>query len=153
MTIYQSNHAKGISDVPYPAVAGMAVSYRASISVPTGVQANDILELAVKPAGTRLIDVVFDADDLDSDGSPAIVVDAGFMSGEVGDAVSARTCGNELLAASTLGQAGGVARPTKKEAYRDSVSASAVSIGVKVTTVAATAQAGTIGATITVAAV
>lgn len=153
MTIHQSDHAKGTKDTPYPAVAGMAVSYRASMSVPTTVVANDILELGVVPAGCRVIDITLDCDDLDSNGAPAMVFDVGLMNGEVGEPDVSRTCDDRFFAASNLGQAGGVARPSKVDAYRDSPSNVSRSIGVEVTTAAATAQAGVIGATITVAAV
>lgn len=151
MTIYQSDYAKGIKQAPYPSESGVAVAHRFSMQAPAILAINDILELAPLPPGYRVRDIVLDVDDLDGAG-PAIVLDVGLMSGDVGSADPARTCGAEFLDAVTTAQAGGVARATLTKAFRTTVSDRARSIGVKVKTAAATPQAGAIGLTVIYAA-
>ncbi|CAN7305616.1 hypothetical protein LJR231_001573 [Phyllobacterium sp. LjRoot231] len=152
MTILQSNAAKGTLPIAYPGYAGQAVTQRHSIVVPANVAANDILEMLPIPPGCRSVELVMDSDDLDTGGAPAITIDVGIMSGDFGSTDPARTIGAEFFAASTLPQAGGVARPTLASAYRVPTSATERSIGIKIKTVAATPVAGTIGLTLTVVA-
>lgn len=147
MATIQSDAAKGLLTPPNAYLAGVETVMRYSMAVPTGVAANDILELACCPAGHRVTEIIQDTDDLDSDGSPAIAYDIGFMSGKWQD-TGARTCGAEFYSGSTLARAGGVDRPTLKTAYRDAGAAYPRSIGVKITTVAATAAAGSIALTV-----
>lgn len=147
MTITQSDWAKGRNNVPYPSNAGAVCAVRCSITVPTTMSANDIIELACLPGGHTLVDAILDSDDLDT-GTPAIVWDVGLMSGAWQDDAQDRTCGNELFAASAVSQAGGAVRPTKKEAFRITAAGADRSIGLKLTTVAATAAAGVIGLTL-----
>lgn len=151
MTIHQSDYAKGIRQAPYPSEAGVAVAHRFSMQAPATLALNDILEIAPLPPGYRVRDVILDTDDLDGAG-PAIVLDVGLMSGDVGSTDPARTCGAEFLDAVTTAQAGGVVRPTLAKAFRTGVSDRARSIGIKVKTAAATPQAGTIGLTVIYAA-
>lgn len=150
MTIFQSDAAKGKLPIAYPGFAGSSVAQRYSIIVPVGVAANDILEIACIPPGTRPADIVFDSDDLDT--GAAITFDAGIMSGAWQSTDPTRTCGAEFLADSILGQAGGVERPTLASAYRVPVAATERSIGIKIKTVAGTPAQGVIGITLTIVA-
>lgn len=150
MAVIQSEYAKGSIAIPYPSLAGGATTFRFAMAVPTTVQANDILELARIPGGCRVTEIVLDSDDLDSDGTPAITLDVGIMSGNWGDPSQSRTCGAEFFSASNVGQAGGVARPTLASAYRQNAADNDRSIGVKIGTVADAAQAGSVGLTLTV---
>lgn len=147
MAIIQSDFAKGIKDVPYPANAGQVCAARFFMTAPASLALNDILELAVIPPGCRVIDAVLDVDDLDS-GTPAIVLDVGIMSGEVGSTDVGRTCGDEFFDGITTAQAGGVARPTLAKALRTTKSNVQRSVGAKVMTAAGTPQAGVIGLTL-----
>jgi hypothetical protein len=150
MGVKQSDAAKGLVPIAYPSYAGCAVSQRFSFAVPAGgLAAGDIIELGCIPPGCRPVDVILDADDLDSNGAPTLALDVGLMSGEWGDADDTRTCGAEFFSASNVAQAGGLARPTLKTAVRVAASDKARSIGVKIATAAATAAAGTIGLTVT----
>ena len=63
-----------------------------------------------------IADAILICDDLDSNGSPAITLDVGLLTGTVGDATNSRTCGAEIFSASTAAQTGAVARPTLKTA-------------------------------------
>lgn len=153
MTIHQSDFAALRKAMPYPSEAGVVVGVRGYFTVPTTIAANDIIELLGLPPGCSIVDAVFDSDDLDSGGSPAIVWDLGLMSGTFGSKALSRTCGNELFASVNTSQAGGVARPTKKEAYRVGPSSVARGIGAKLVTVAATPAAGVVGLTLSYTAV
>ena len=102
------------------------------------LQADDIIDLGPLPANYTVMDIFIDSDDLDSNNTPTIAFDVGIMSGKVGDTASARTCGAEFFSGSTIAQAGGVARTTLKTAFRVVPTGADRSIGLKVTTAAAT---------------
>lgn len=114
MALKQSTQIVAGDAVP-SAAGNEAVHLVGDYTVPTGLAANDVIEMVVLPAGYVPIDAVLVAEDLDSNGSPTVTLDLGLISGTAGAADNARTCGTEAFAASTVGQAGGVARPTKKD--------------------------------------
>lgn len=145
----QTDYAKGGIIAPTPDNAGEVVSYRAEIDLATtDLTLNNIIEMGPLPGDCDLVDVILDADDLDSNGAPAITLDVGIMSGDFGVSAGARTCGAELLSAVTTAQAGGVVRPTLKTAFRIARSHVDRGIGVKIGAAPATAQAGTLGLTV-----
>ena len=144
----QPEYAKGVEIALTPDGADDVTSYRAEIVLVAGdLTLNNIIEMGPLPAGCVLVDAILDSDDLDT-GSAAIKLDVGVMSGDAGallDAAgSARTCGAEIFSASTVAQAGGVARPTLASAFR--IDRSDVDRGscVKVSTIPATAAVGTL---------
>lgn len=100
---------------------------------------NDIIDAVILPANHVPIDLVVEADDADSNGAPAITLDAGLITGTPGDTVGTRTCGNEFFAASTVAQAGGVARMAKAVGARMASAPVERSVGLKVAAAAATA--------------
>ena len=150
-TLIQSDVAKGLISMPYASLSGSVVSKRATVAVPATAAANDIFEMIPVPGGHRVVDVILDSDDLDTNGSPTITLDVGFMSGTPGDNDSARTVGTEFFSASTVAQAGGVARPTLKGALRDTPSDAERAIGIKVAAAGTTKAAGTVGLTVLLA--
>lgn len=145
----QTDYAKGGVLAPTPANAGEIVSYRAAIDLATGdLTLNNIIEMGPLPAGCDAVDVILDSDDLDTDGTPAITIDVGIMSGSFGVNDGGRTCGAEFFSASTVAQAGGVARPTLKTAFRIARSDVDRGIGVKISAIPDAAQAGKVGLTV-----
>lgn len=154
MGIKQNSAAKGTETIAYPSNAGEVVRNRFIFAVAAGVAiaAGDILEIGCIPANCEVVDIIIDSDAIDTGGSPALVADVGIMSGEWGDEDQDRTCGAEFFSATDVLQAGGVARPTLASAFRTTKSDRARSIGIKVTTAAATQASGTIGLTVLVAA-
>ena len=72
---------------------------------------NDVIEMIPWPAGTIIQSLKVHAEDLDSNGSPAVTLDFGILTGQylmaLDDAGAARVCGTEFGAALTTGQAGG----------------------------------------------
>jgi hypothetical protein len=107
------------------------------------INAGEIIDLGVLPAGHTVSDAILIADDLDT-GAAAITLDVGIMSGTPGDDVSVRTCGAEIFSGSVGGQAGVVGRPTLASAFKILPTDADRSIGVKIVVDAATAAAGRI---------
>lgn len=108
----------------------------------SALAANDVIEMVVLPAGYVPVDAVLATEDLDSGGSPSITLDLGVISGTAQAADNARTCSNEAFAASTVGQAGGVARPTKAAFALLAPTDADRGIGLKVAAAAATLVTG-----------
>ncbi|QND60377.1 hypothetical protein [Mesorhizobium huakuii] len=146
MTIKQSDAALGKINVPYPSYAGETVTVRYKYAVPLGLVLNDIIEIAPIPPNCRVTDMVLDSDDLDT--GTTIAFDVGIMSGDWQSQDQARTCGAEFFAASTLAQAGGVARPTAKTAFRTVSATTARSIGIKFQAAATGLTVGEVGLTV-----
>jgi len=152
MALLHSKYTQGALRVPAPDEGGEVYAVRFEYAVPTDVADGDIIEVAVLPAYCRVVDAILDADALDEGSVPAILLDVGLMSGEVGEELdadgNARTCGAELFNDMTTAQAGGVARVTLATALRIAPVAYDRSIGVKVVANAATAAASDIGLTL-----
>ena len=110
--------------------------------VPAGLALNDVIELAPLPAGYVPLDVTLDAEDADSGGSPAVVFDVGLISGDFGVVDNTRVCGADFIAASTVAQAGGIARMAAMGATRIAPTTNDRGVGVKVKVAAATLVAG-----------
>lgn len=72
---------------------------------------NDVIEMGILPAGYVPVDAILVCEDLDT--STGLTLDLGLISGTAGAVDSTRTCGNEALAASTIGQTGGIVTPAK----------------------------------------
>lgn len=142
MTIIKGVAVLGSTNIPYPTVAAAIVAATYAHTLKAAPVAGDIIEIGCLPQGCKLVDAVIVADDLDT--GAALTFDVGIMTGEFGEADPTRTCGNEILAASTIGQAGGVARPTKADAFRIPTNSRDRGVGVKIGTVPAGFQAGTI---------
>lgn len=105
---------------------------------------NDIIEMVPFPAGYQLVDVIVDTPDLDTGGSPALALDVGVLSGEY-RSNSAATMDASIIAASTVGQAGGIARASVAGFSKIAVSDTDRAIGIKAQTGPATgATTGTV---------
>lgn len=143
MAMIQSKWATRQHNTVAADCAGEEVAQLFEIALPaSALLANDIIELGVLPAHNSVTDAILVCDDLDTGGTAALAFDVGIMSGEVGDKDSVRTCGNEIFAASNIGQAGGVARTTLASAFTIAPVDKDRSVGVKITTAAATQAAG-----------
>lgn len=100
-----------------------------------GIALNDVIEMAILPAGYVPFGVKLSTEDLDT--GAALVLDCGLLSGTAGLLDNGRTCGNEAFAASTVGQTGGVANENKANLLNMVPLATDVGIGLKVATAAA----------------
>lgn len=142
MALYQSGWATRQQNTVSGDCAGEEIAQLFEFTLTsTALEADDIIELGILPAYNSVSDAILVSDDLDTNASPTLVFDVGVMSGEVGDKGSVRTCGAELFSAATVGQAGGVARTTLATAFTIAAVEKDRSIGVKITTAAATQAA------------
>jgi hypothetical protein len=127
--------------MPTNAEGAEVLSVRATYALAAALAAGDIVQMMPLPAGFVPVDFILDSDDLDAGVTPTIALDVGLVdtNGNVGQ---------EVFAASTVAQAGGVVRPTAKTAFRVAPSDSDRMVAIKVATGPATgATSGTIGLT------
>jgi len=114
MALTQSDLAKGILQMPEPQGAEV-LSVKAKFTVTPA--AAMVLEVGQLPVGCVPVDWIIDADDLDT--GVTITMDFGILNaGKTAVDTGASSGGAAWLAASTLPQAGGVARPTTKATFR-----------------------------------
>lgn len=140
-----SNFSKRILPVCAADCAGNVIVQDYYIDVTTGqLTLNAFFDLGVLPAGHTVSDAILIPDDLDSNGSPAVTLDVGILTGTVGDSTSDRTCGAEIFSASTAAQTGTATRATLKSSFIILPTDADRSIGVKVAAAPATAVAGRI---------
>ena len=149
MANHQSDYAKGIRQVPV-ANGSELLSQRFEVSLPANHALNDIIEFGHLPEDHVPVDFVLDAADLDSNGAPAIVLSAGLLNaGKTDISTDADDGGAAWLTASNIGQAGGIARPTVRALWLTKPKpATRRMLGAKITTGAATAQAGVLAMTV-----
>lgn len=107
------------------------------------IDAGNMFDVGILPANHTVVDMILIPGDLDS-GTPAITLDVGILSGDVGDATSTRTMGAEFFSASTAAQGGTAERMSLASGFKVLPTEADRSIGVKVVTDAATAVAGRI---------
>lgn len=128
-----SQFSKGVLGTVCSPSAGIVVVNDFFIDLVAGDLVTDkMFDLGILPNGHDLLDAVLISDDLDTDGTPAVTLDVGLLTGTVGDATSDRAMGDEIFAASTVGQAGTAARATAKGAFLVKASDADRSIGLKV---------------------
>lgn len=147
MANWQSNYAAG--NYPVPVAQGAEiVSVRATIAVTTALASADILEFFNLPPDHVPVDCVLDPDDLDT--GSAITISVGLLNtGKTDLSTAAAEGGAVWIATSTAAQTGVIARPTTKNLWRVTPSATLSRMfGAKITAAAATAAAGTVGATL-----
>jgi hypothetical protein len=133
----------GNGSVAYPDCAGDVIQnrYEADLAstplkgVTLGV--GDIIDFGIIPANTTVTDLLIDSDDLDSNGSPTLAYDVGVLTGTPGE-TTGRTCGTEFFAATNASQSAAVTRMSKGTGFRVAPVGYDRSIGIKITTAAAT---------------
>lgn len=108
------------------------------------IDAGNMFDLGPLSAYHHVVDMILIPDDLDTNGSPAITLDVGILTGTVGDATSNRTIGAEFFSASTAAQGATPTRMSLATGFKVLPTEADRSIGVKVVTDAATAAAGRI---------
>lgn len=141
MTIHVSKVSDGQLSVIVPDCAGEVVrNFYEFDTAGVTLAEGDIIDIGVLPANATVADAVIVTDDLDTNVSPAVVLDVGIMSGTVGTK-GTRTCGAELFSGSVIAKTGGTERMSAKTGFRIAPVAYDRSIGVKITTAQATAAA------------
>lgn len=142
MALRQATQVVNKLPVPSADSATEVIAVIGDYVVPSGLALNDVVEMCPLPAGYVPVDYLLDVEDTDSNGSPAMALDVGILSGSYGVADNARTCGSEGAAAITTAQAGGIARPTKIGFSRIAPTTGDRGFGIKVQAAAATLTAG-----------
>lgn len=137
--------AARVSASPVDAVS-VVPAYAEYVTVAGQFAAADVIEMIHWPAGTILSRLRAVIPDLDSNGSPALTLDFGILSGlygaELDEAFAARTCGVEFGNNLTTGQAGGNLDIATDVLLALAPSAKERSIGFKVEVAPATLVAG-----------
>ena len=100
MTILKSPQIETDQPGITSAQAGQAVVERGEVTIAAALAAADTVQLVKLPARHKPTDLILDCDDLDTDAAPAITLKVGLLDGT----------GDEFIASTTVGQAGGVAR-------------------------------------------
>lgn len=90
----------------YQPKAGELGCVTSTYEVTTALVVNDVIEMVRLPKGATVVDIILVTDDLDSDGTPAITLDVGYGGND-----------DYFLAASTIGQAGGIVRASAATAF------------------------------------
>lgn len=108
----------------------------------TGLALNDVIEMVALPANAVPVRVTLFAEDCDSNGTPLIALDVGYLSGDYLSPSQSRTCGAEFLAASTIARAGGMAASGLQAPFLAAPTTADRSIGIKVQAAAATLTVG-----------
>ncbi len=133
---------------PVPQTTDEIKCVRSIIALPTtALILNDVLDTVILPADCVPVDFEADFDDLDSNGTPTLGLDAGIITGRPGDTTqSNRTVGTEFLSADTTARSGGVVRTARQAAFRVAAMPVDRSIGFRVQAAPATAvvQTGTL---------
>lgn len=116
-----------------PPRAGLGITaVGATFTFPSAPALNDTVKMFTLPKGARVHEMVFASDDLDTGGTPAIML-------QVGTGATA----DYFIAASNIAQAGGMTRLSQKGALLEELSAD-TDVIVKVSTGPATGATGTI---------
>lgn len=147
----RSNYATG--KLPSKVAQGaeiVALNYE--IDVPAtgdGTVANDTLEMGVLPAGHVPVDVIYSADDLDSNGTPTHALSFGVLNAAKTDLSTAAADGGAVWASGlTIGQAATLARQSAKAIVDVAAAESDRNLAYKVTTASATKVAGKLRVTV-----
>lgn len=142
MALYQSKQVKAGVSALSPTEASCPVAVVGEFVTVAGLTANDVIEMVAIPAGTVPIDVTIACEDLDTGGTPAIVLDVGVLSGNYGANDAARTCGAEFINDTIIGQTGGMASANVAAGLLLTPTLNDRSIGIKVQTSASVLAAG-----------
>ena len=131
--------------------AGDDVTVRYSYSLSAALVVNDIIYMGDLPPNHVPARLVVDSDDLDTNGTPTIVLQAGILNTALTDIDTTKSGGTEWLGTGTVAQAGGTVTAAAKSFYRVPVDdVNQLPMGIKVSTAPATGTtSGTIGFTIT----
>ena len=97
-------------------------------SLSAALVVNDTIAMCTLPANHKIVDCILASDDLDTDGSPAIVLDVGVVGGDT----------DAIIDGSTIGQAGGLDRMNSSAGIRLATATTDTTIGVLVQVAPAT---------------
>jgi hypothetical protein len=147
MALFQSKQVASKLPLTESDGAGDAVEYLGEFITTSALANGDVIELVGVPAYHVPVNVQLLTDQVDSNGSPTMTVDWGYISGTFGDGTPAvaRTCGTEFASASTtpIRAAGYISTAATNTALGRSVATTAArGIGIKVAAAIATLVVG-----------
>lgn len=129
--------------------AGIVAAPRYEYNLAAALIINDIIVMGDLPAGHVPVDCIVDSDDLDTNGTPLIVLQAGILNAGQTDIDTTASGGASWIGSSTVAQAGGIARASDKAITRAPVSAVKQTYGIKVSAAPATGTTtGKVGMTL-----
>lgn len=128
----------------FPAGAEVVASRGAIDLVAADLDANDVGSVVILPAGCVPVGVVYDSDDLDSNGTPTIVASVGFINAGETDLDGAAWATG--ITASQTGATANLALTTA--AMRMAATQVDRKVGIKFTAASATKAAGQVGLTL-----
>ena len=131
MALLKSKVATGVKPVS-TLMAALTAGLLYEFTNAAVLAAGDIIDMGPIPAGAQPVDVTLIAEDLDTSATPAITLTVGILTADKTDIATA------FIAASTVGQAGGVARATTADCYSAGASSTERRLGVKVVAAPAT---------------
>lgn len=140
MALFQTDYAKGTKVLPAPKGSESVIARIEFVQV-AALALNDIVEMCQLPEDCVPADAWIDTDDLDSNGTPLITLSLGVLNAAKSDIDTVASGGAAWLAASTIGQTGGVARITTQYGLRMQPSQVRRSIGIKCAAAPATGVA------------
>lgn len=119
MAILKTEHAKGVRPMPAPE-GGEVIAARLNYDLAAALAVNDTIVLGFLPAGCVPVDFMLDTDDLDTNGAPTIVVQAGILTTALTGIDTTKSGGTAggWIGSATTAQAGGIARATDKSITR-----------------------------------
>lgn len=139
-----TNSAVALGQAPMPNPKGSdLVSVRLEHNLVANPGANDTAWLCDLPEDCVPVDCILDSDDLDAGATPTITISVGFL-----NAAKTALDGTAWIAASTIGQTGGMARPTTNTMVKTAPSSARKPVGLLFPAVAATFATGKIGLTL-----
>lgn len=146
MPILKNDFSNGIKMQPIGADSDV-VSMRLEYDLAAALVLNDVLDLGFLPAGHVPVDVMMLSDDVDTGATPLIILSCGILNAAKTAISSAAADGGAAwIVSSTVGQAGGLVRPTTVAIGRVATSESPRSVGIHITAAPATGTAtGKIG--------
>lgn len=134
------NAASALKTPITSSAAGEILASIGEYEVPNTLAAADIIALCHLPADHVPVDFMLQSDDLDTNGTPTITLTVAVLNADKTDVVAS----TDFITASTVAQAGGVARAANVLGLQLAASNADRVVGVKVANVAATKAAGTI---------
>lgn len=123
---------------PAPTPIQMGHIFRTIELTAAQVVQNNLVKLALLPAGYRIVDLILESDDLDSHGTPTATISVGILN-STGDDLTANMT---MITASTIPQGGGQARVGTKSLETIGTSTSDRTVIAKFVAAVATAAAG-----------
>ena len=117
MALYQTDVAKG-TKIALNVSQSEAVPQRIEFIQSVALALNDIIEMGPLLEDHSIVDLILDTDDLDTNGAPAITLSVGILNAAKSDIDTVASGGAAWIAASTIAQTSGVARPTTPHVFR-----------------------------------